>query len=94
MDLSSFQEAIRHMEMNFIECRDLGHQWIRRPARRTADGFLRKLDCRNCEAHKEQYLDRDGYVMHNRIIYPDGYLLPSGIGHVDRAGRALLRLAG
>lgn len=72
-------------------CRDLQHSWTPYTASRTADGYLRHLLCTRCIATKEQYLDRQGYIVRSSMKYNSGYLR-IGEGRLTRDERAELRV--
>jgi len=72
-------------------CRDLQHAWTPSTARTTVEGFVRTLKCVRCVAEKIQNLDREGYIMSTRMVYPLGYLRP-GEGRLTRDERASLRV--
>ena len=76
---------------NQLRCRDLLHSWKPYTATKEKFGFLRTLECERCSAEKVQKLDHKGYIMSTRMVYPDGYLRPSG-GRLTKDERAILRV--
>lgn len=72
-------------------CRDLQHAWTPHSAHSEGKGFVRTLRCQRCRSVKHQILDRDGYIISTRMVYPVGYLRP-GEGRMTRDERAELRV--
>jgi len=76
-----------------LRCRDTGHSWKPLTAKRITGGDIQRvLVCANCEAKRNQTLDRMGYIVSTSYAYKVGYQLP-GIGRLTSAHRAVLRLA-
>ena len=71
-------------------CRDLQHSWDPSSAWREDRGYVRLLRCWRCKSWKRQTLDRDGYIVETKMLYPEGYLRPEG--RMTRADRAELRV--
>jgi hypothetical protein len=63
-----------------LHCRELGHNW--RPLAAQWDGqagaYDRRLRCPSCGTQRVQVITRDGHVLTNRYVYPEGYLLRPG----------------
>ena len=75
-----------------LVCRDLMHAWAPLTAKRVKTGYTRTLVCSRCATHKEQTLDRDGYITGSKMKYPDHYLRPPGEGRLTKDERADLRV--
>lgn len=59
-----------------LACRELGHNWKPltvswAPREKVYD---RQLRCSSCRTVRRQVLSRQGHVLRNGYIYPDGYL--------------------
>lgn len=78
--------------LTHIACRDLGHAWDPRQARRTDTGFERTMVCLRCEAERKQKLDHRGWPAGATYGYPEGYLAPKGSGRMTREDRGAMRL--
>lgn len=72
-------------------CRDLQHSWSPLTAYRQGPHIVRSLGCIRCGAVKEQVLDEFGYIVRNRMKYPEGYIA-KGLGRFGKHERALLRI--
>lgn len=91
-DVASWAEGLPE---SFAMCRDMGHTWRPHTARYDSElySYTRVLRCPRCRTEREQTLGGTGLILSNRYIYPDGYQTPAGSGHIDQAGRGLIRLA-
>jgi hypothetical protein len=78
-------------DLDYVECRDLGHAWEPRSARRIDKGFERIMLCLRCSTERRQRLDAHGWPDGATYGYPDGYLSP-GHGRMTRDDRGRLRL--
>jgi hypothetical protein len=60
----------------WLACRELGHTW--KPLTVTwaskENVYDRQLRCPSCRTVRRQVLSRQGHVLRNSYIYPDGYL--------------------
>jgi len=65
-----------------LACRELGHTW--RPLtvtyERESRTYHRQLRCPGCRTIRVQVLTESGHVVSNGYRYPDGYLVPGGLG--------------
>jgi hypothetical protein len=85
------EQAIGSMDIRFVHCRDYGHGWGPKEARKIRGGYERVLRCRDCGATQLQLLDNDCEPIKNPSRrYPDGYLV-KGLGRLTGHDRALVR---
>lgn len=82
--LSRTKQTLASYPTEFLECRDLGHNWvpshvmmIKRPV-----SYETHVICDRCQSRRVRLLDRFGDVISSHLYYPireDGrsYLLPS-----------------
>jgi hypothetical protein len=88
-----FQQMLKEYPDEHIFCRDSGHHWKSLTASRNADGTIRRvMVCTTCQSHRNQTLDRDGYILASNYSYEAGYIVP-GLGRWTGARRAAARLA-
>lgn len=89
-DVASFAHGL---EDNYLQCRELGHNWRRWVARWVADqdAYERALRCPRCGAERWQTLSDRGSVLTNNYKYPEEYVI-KGLGRIVGDGRDALRL--
>lgn len=87
-------QAIQGMAVEFLHCRDYGHNWRPNTAHRLPknQGFDEVLRCTTCDTYRHRVLDIFGDVITNIYQYPDGYLI-EGLGRLVGRERGLLRIA-
>lgn len=87
---------------NFLDCRDLGHQWDRTHddvtygARKTVVEFTRNTVCQRCHCTRREVFEVPSFRRKSvSMWYPDGYLV-EGRGRVFKreVRRAVLRQMG
>lgn len=87
------KEWLDNLSDGQLLCRDtaIHHSWLPSHAQREDYGFSRSLVCERCQAVKVQKLDRNGYVIGTRMVYPVGYLRPAGTGYASKEDNARIR---
>ncbi|RDT52516.1 hypothetical protein DXF87_26035, partial [Enterobacter roggenkampii] len=78
IDVTSIKTWANAQPVEFMDCRDIGHNWISYTARRISTGFERVLYCASCGAAKRQDLSKTGLIERTTITYPKGYARPTG----------------
>jgi hypothetical protein len=90
---AEFQDRVAGYPEEYLSCRDFGHSWRPVTAEQGKGGVIKRtLGCANCDAQRNQTLDKFGYVLTNSYGYSAGYIMP-GVGRLTAAQRATLRLA-
>jgi hypothetical protein len=89
----SKEYVLDHMDPEYLECRDLGHQWARGGAYLVEEGrqIEQVFRCR-CGTHRFRRLDLRGGILYSHYDYPDGFLMPKGMGLMSQDDRAYVRL--
>jgi hypothetical protein len=90
------ERAVASLELDFILCRDTGHEWTRFNARRIdADQVWEQtLRCKQCGTERHRTLSLRGAILESRYVYPTGYVMPAGIGRLSSSDRDSIRLRG
>lgn len=72
-------EWVETIPDEFLDCRDLRHQWVTLGSWLLGHGFRgRSLVCRRCGTGKEQILDKKGAIAVSRMSdYPSDYKKPA-----------------
>lgn len=80
-----------HLKTDFLQCRELGHNWRPSTAKRVDTYFERTLRCPRCKTDRIEVLSLRGEILSKQYRYADGYL--SGkLGRIVLDGRDALRL--
>ena len=91
--VDDFATKVADYPDDFIGCRDTGHHWKPLTATKEKDGSIRRvLSCANCNANRNQTLDKYGYILSSTYAYKSGYVIP-GTGRLTASHRAMLRLS-
>lgn len=89
--IQKLRDIAKRYPENMLACRDHGHSWKPLEAAWLQDGRIeRVLACERCEAHRVQFMDKDGYILGGHYDYADGYPMV-GVGRLDTDGRAIFR---
>lgn len=77
----------------FIQCRDFGHAWRPYSARWDTDDrcYVQQLRCPRCKTIRERRIGRHGQLLGSWYDYPEGYVMPSGMGRMTGSDRDLIR---
>jgi hypothetical protein len=61
---------------SFVECRDVGHQWVKSFVEPTDDSSIqRMLLCDRCESERHESFNQDGELLNRQYRHAQGYLL-------------------
>ena len=87
-------QAISHMGLEFIQCRDFGHSWRPYSARWVPSDncYESQLRCARCKTIRSRFLSRTGSQLSGNYDYPEGYLT-KGLGRLTGTDRDMIRLA-
>jgi hypothetical protein len=86
--------ALDALPATYLECRDWGHSWRPFTASYNAKErhYVQSLQCNRCGTVRDRLLGPRGQLLGNSYEYADGYLMPSGIGHLSSTDRDGIRL--
>lgn len=96
-ELSELERQIQDKPENYLQCRELRHQWNGYTAwySRTNKNIIeRTLRCQRCGAQKDQEISaRNGTLLWSGALrYPEGYLF-TGVGRITSEAMGVVRLA-
>ena len=93
MPLNELQQAVKSMDLSFVQCRDFGHSWRPYTARWSAadNAYQSQLQCQRCKALRVRWLSRTGHQLGGQYDYPEGYLV-KGMGRLTGTDRDVIRL--
>lgn len=86
------EKFVADLPIEFLECRQFGHAWTASTVTKTGGRFEVTIRCLRCASYAVERLRSDGVRNGKRNIqYVEGYL-SHGLGRLDGAARAALRL--
>ena len=91
--VSGVEQAIKHMDLAHIQCRDFGHSWRPYSARWMAkdNAYQSQLQCQRCKTLRVRWLSKTGAQLSGSYDYPEGYLV-KGLGRLSGTDRDVIRL--
>lgn len=89
----SVHDAVQHMELSHIQCRDFGHSWRPFTARwlPSFNQYESQLICQRCNTVRTRFLSRTGANLSTNYDYADGYTV-KGLGRLSGEDRDVIRL--
>lgn len=87
--------AVAGMPVEFLQCRDYGHVWQDRGARwyPSLHYWEQMLKCTRCKLQRARHMTARGALIDAPYDYPEGYLMPAGVGRLTSVDRDAIRLA-
>ena len=87
------EDAVAHMQVEHLQCRDFGHSWRPYSARwlPTFNQYESQLLCARCKTIRTRFLSRTGGLMDSKYDYADGYTI-KGLGRLTGTDRDVIRL--
>jgi len=90
-EVEEVKEFAEGLPANFLECRELGHNWKPYTGSYVEGGIHRILRCPRCRTERHQEISLGGTIINSKYIHPDGYL-HKGMGRIVGDGRDALRV--
>lgn len=92
-DVSEVEQFAHGLSMNYLQCRELGHNWRPHTARWVQDQgcYERVLRCVRCQTLRIQLLDQYGAIISSSYKHAEGYL-HKGMGRIVGESRDIVRL--
>lgn len=89
------EKATERWSDDIVHCRIYSHVWQSSTVHSDGRTFTVVQRCFRCTTLREMDMDKNGYPLTQwRYTYVDtSYLMGAGVGRVNKAGRAILRLA-
>lgn len=86
--------ALEKLNLDFIECRDIGHPWRKASTRwmKAENAWEQAMVCGRCGTRRTRWLSRTGSILGGGYDYADGYQL-KGSGRLVGTDRDKVRLA-
>lgn len=71
----AIEPAYSDYDLDFADCRDIGHSWSMYHSAWEGNIAYRYLSCKRCGTERHDNLSRFGGLVARRYVYPEGYLL-------------------
>lgn len=86
-------DALKNMNVDYIQCRDFGHSWRPHTARwlESQQHYESQLRCSRCGTMRQRFLSRTGAQIGGAYLYAEGYRV-KGVGRLTGGDRDKVRL--
>lgn len=84
--------TVAGMAIDHLQCRDYGHLWRPRNARKIGRIYEQTLVCERCTTERVRHLSARGELLDAHYSYAAGYTM-KGLGRLTGADRDQIRLA-
>lgn len=93
-DVETAVEAAEDMPDEYLECRDMGHQWAKHGGRVYTTHIDKTLRCPRCHTMRVFVLTPLGGIVSSHYDYSEApnYLMPKGTGRIGGDAKDALRL--